>query len=94
MIDWNREAKRLLRAELVRRRRDCRCRNTNQVWVRRGLADKGRESATPHLIRQDYGGDASGHERTESEPKPASVVILSADEDFLFKAIGKKLMGD
>jgi hypothetical protein len=94
MIDWNREAKRLLRAELVRRRRDRRCRNPNQFWVRHGLSDEGPESATPHLIRQDYGDDASGHERTDSEPKPASVVILSADEDFLFKAIVKELMWD
>ena len=64
----------------------------SQIWVRRGLPDKGRESGTPHAIRQDYGDDASGHERAESESEPASVVILSTDEDFLFKAIVKKLM--
>lgn len=62
---------------------------SGQVWVRRTSTDERREYITPHV--GEHGNDPdTGRESTESEP--VSVVILSTDEDFLFKAVVKKLM--
>jgi hypothetical protein len=60
-----------------------------QVWVRRSVSDKAREIETQTASKRESDSHTAG-ESAESEP--VSVVILSADEDFLFKAIVRNLM--
>ncbi|MFM0350684.1 hypothetical protein [Paraburkholderia sp. RL17-347-BIC-D] len=59
------------------------------VWVRGSFSDEECEDETQHASEQ---GADSGTRRERFESKPVSIVLLSTDEDFLFKAIVKKLM--
>lgn len=61
----------------------------DQLWVRSGNADKELELGTPQSDKQPK--DCEDH-RATGESETVSVVILAADEDFLFKAILRKLM--
>lgn len=61
----------------------------HQVWVRRGVSDKECEIETQTVSKRE----SDSHTASESaQSEPVAVVILSADEDFLFKAIVRNLM--
>ncbi|REG52093.1 hypothetical protein B0G80_8609 [Paraburkholderia sp. BL6669N2] len=60
------------------------------VWVMHGKSDKKEgEADIHHADKQADGSDAA---RASTESEAVSVVILSTDEDFLFKAIVRRLM--